>query len=450
MQLLIQGGKAIDPSSGLNDFRDLWIEDGRIKAIDRPGAFNSIEMQPQVQVVNAAGKIIAPGFFDVHVHLREPGFEQKETIASGTKAAIQGGFTSVACMANTSPVNDSAWTTKFIVEKAREAGNARVFPIGSVTKGLKGEELSEIGMMIEAGVRALSDDGMPVMNSALMRKAMEYASMFDVPIISHAEDLNLSQGAPMNEGAVSALLGYQGNPAASEEIMIGREIALARLTGARVHIAHLSTKEGVELVRRAKEAGLPITAEVTPHHLMMSDRDLLKCQHQCGHRHHRADYKMAPPLRSPDHSEVLFKALNEGVIDMIASDHAPHGCVDKETEFELAANGILGLQTTVPLMLELVRSGQLNLNRMISALSTAPGRLFSHSVTLQVGSIADLTILDLEQQWNLLPQDVVSLSSNSPFIGRTFLGGVVITMVAGELKWMHPSMQGSVPKGFRQ
>ncbi len=449
MKLLIQGGRAVDPALGLDDFRDLLIEDGKIKAIDLPGSFKNFEVHPQVKVLNASGKIISPGFFDVHVHLREPGFEHKETIASGTKAALHGGFTSVACMANTSPVNDSAWTTRSILEKAREAGNSRVFPIGAVTKGLKGEELSDIGMMIESGVRALSDDGMPVMNSALMRKAMEYASMFDVPVISHAEDLNLSLGAPMNEGAVSALLGYRGNPAASEEIMVGREIALARLTGARVHIAHISTKEGVELVRRAKEAGLRITAEVTPHHLMLNDRDLLKCNHHGSHRHLKTDYKMAPPLRSPGHSEVLIKALNEGVIDIIASDHAPHGCVDKETEFELAANGILGLQTTVPLMLELVHKDQLSLTRMISALSTAPGKLFSHVVSLKAGAVADLTILDLGQSWTLAPHDVVSLSVNSPFIGRTFRGGVVITMVAGEVKWMHSSMQDSVQKGFR-
>jgi len=265
---------------------------------------------------------------------------------------------------------------------------------------------------------------------------MEYASMFDVPIISHAEDLNLSHGAPMSEGAVSSLLGYRGNPAASEEIMVAREIALARLTGARVHIAHISTIEGVELVRRAKEAGLKITAEVTPHHLLMSDRMILECNHQCGHRHSRADYKMAPPLRSPEHQEALLVALNEGVIDMIASDHAPHGCVDKETEFELAANGILGLETTVPLMLSLVHQKKLDLMRMVSALSTAPGKLFSHPVSLKEGAIADLTILDLDHSWKLLPKNVVSLSVNSPFLGREFKGSPLATIVGGELKYL--------------
>lgn len=436
MMLLILGGTVIDPSLGINEPKDILIEDGKIKAIDKPGSFDSLFKSAGVRTLNAQGKIIAPGFFDVHVHLREPGLEYKETIASGTRAALLGGFTSVACMANTLPVNDHALITRFILEKAREANNSRVFPIGAVTKGLKGEELSEIGMMVEAGVRALSDDGMPIMNSALMRKAMEYASTFDVPIISHAEDLNLSQGAPMNEGAVSSLLGYRGNPAASEEIMVAREIALARLTGARLHIAHISTREGVEHVRRAKEAGLKVTAEVTPHHLVMSDRMIMECSHGCTHRHERADYKMAPPLRSPEHQEALLNALNEGVIDMVASDHAPHGCVDKETEFELAANGILGLQTTVPILLGLVHQKKLKLERMIESLSTAPGKLFSHQATIQVGAIADLTLLDLDREWVLTADQLASKSSNSPFSGRAFRGASYATIVAGEVKWV--------------
>jgi dihydroorotase len=433
MMVLIRGGLLIDPSFRLNEPNDLLIEDGRIKGVDRPGSFDHLVSSSAIQVIEAKGRVVAPGFFDVHVHLREPGLEYKETIASGTKAAVLGGFTSVACMANTLPVNDNAITTRYILEKAREAGHARVFPIGAVTKGLKGEELAEIGMMIEAGVCALSDDGMPVMNSALMRKAMEYAATFDVPIISHAEDLNLSQGAPMNEGAVSALLGYRGNPAASEEIMVAREIALARLTGARVHIAHLSTREGVDLVRRAKEAGLDVTAEVTPHHLVMSDRMLMECGHGCTHRHARADYKMAPPLRSPDHQEALIQALNDGVIDMVASDHAPHGCVDKETEFELAANGILGLQTTVPILLGLVHQKKLKLERMIESLTTAPGKLFAHPVSLREGAVADLTILDPDREWTLTKEMLASKSLNSPFLQRSFRGAAVATVIGGKI-----------------
>ena len=420
---VIRGGRVIDPSQKLDGLKDILIEDGKIKAIDQPGAFNSLA---GIKVLDATGKIVAPGFFDVHVHLREPGMEHKETIASGTRAAVLGGFSSVACMANTLPVNDSAITTRYILEKAREAGQSRVFPIGAVTKGLKGEELADIGLMVEAGVRAISDDGMPVMNSGLMRKAMEYASSFDIPIISHAEDLNLSQGAPMNEGPVSALLGYRGNPAASEEIMVAREIALARFTGARVHIAHISTIEGVNLVRRAKEAGLNITAEVTPHHLLLSDRHLLTCAHAA---------KMAPPLRGLEHQEVLLKALNDGVIDMVASDHAPHGCLDKETEFELAANGILGLQTTVPLMLELVHQKKISLGRMLEVLSWAPAKLFSHNSSLRIGNDADITILDLDHPWRLTPEMLASKSSNFPFLGREFRGRAFATIVGGEVKW---------------
>jgi dihydroorotase len=432
MNLIIRGGRVVDPSQKIDAHKDILIEKGKIKAVDQPGSFDSLS---GVQSFDASNKVLAPGFFDVHVHLREPGLEYKETIASGTRAAVLGGFTSVACMANTLPVNDSAITTRYIIEKAREAGQSRVFPIGAVTKGLKGEELADIGFMVEAGVRAISDDGMPIMNSALMRKAMEYASTFDIPIISHAEDLNLSKDAPMNEGAVSALLGYRGNPSASEEIMVAREVALARLTGARVHIAHISTIEGVALVRRAKEAGLNVTAEVTPHHLLMSDQMLMKCDHSCTHRHARADYKMAPPLRSAEHQEKLLQALNDGVIDMVASDHAPHGCIDKQTEYELAANGILGLQTTVPLLLELVQQSKMTLTRLIEVLSCSPAKLFSHNVSFRVGSDADITVLDLNRNWKLTPESLASKSSNSPFLGREFKGGVFATIVAGEVKW---------------
>lgn len=432
MNLIIRGGRVVDPSQKIDAHKDILIEKGKIKAVDQPGSFDSLS---GVQSFDASNKVLAPGFFDVHVHLREPGLEYKETIASGTRAAVLGGFTSVACMANTLPVNDSAITTRYIIEKAREAGQSRVFPIGAVTKGLKGEELADIGFMVEAGVRAISDDGMPIMNSALMRKAMEYVSTFDIPIISHAEDLNLSKDAPMNEGAVSALLGYRGNPSASEEIMVAREVALARLTGARVHIAHISTIEGVALVRRAKEAGLNVTAEVTPHHLLMSDQMLMKCDHSCTHRHARADYKMAPPLRSAEHQEKLLQALNDGVIDMVASDHAPHGCIDKQTEYELAANGILGLQTTAPLLLELVQQSKMTLTRLIEVLSCSPAKLFSHNVSFRVGSDADITVLDLNRNWKLTPESLASKSSNSPFLGREFKGGVFATIVAGEVKW---------------
>ncbi|MBC7396444.1 MAG: dihydroorotase, partial [Bdellovibrionales bacterium] len=333
-------------------------------------------------------------------------------------------------------VNDNAIVTRYILEKAREANQARVFPIGAVTKGQKGEELAEIGMMAAAGIRALSDDGMPVMNSGLMRRAMEYASMFNLAVISHAEDLNLSKGAPMTEGPVSSLLGLTGNPNASEEIMVAREIALCRATGARVHIAHLSTKEGVELIKRAKEAGLPVTAEVTPHHLMLNELSLLKGAHECTHHHAKSDYKMAPPLRSEKDQTALREALASGVIDMVASDHAPHGCVDKEVEFELAANGILGLQTTVPLLLELVHAKILSLNRMVEALTSKPAALLGLQGlgTIRPGSFADLVLMDLNEEWTLSPDDLASKSKNSPFLGRKFKGKVLKAMVEGVWK----------------
>jgi dihydroorotase len=438
--ILIKNARVVDPSQGLDAEKDVLIEGSQIKAIDQPGSFDSMKFAAGVDhVIDAKGKVLAPGFIDVHVHLREPGLEYKETIATGTRAAILGGFTGVASMANTDPVNDNAMVTRYILEKAQQANQARVFPIGAVTKGLKGEELAEIGMMVEAGARAISDDGMPIMNSNLMRRAMEYARTFDIPLISHAEDLNLSKGAPMNEGAMSALLGYRGNPSASEEIMVGREIALARLTKARVHIAHLSTREGIELVKRAKESGLAITAEVTPHHLILNDEFILKGNHACCHHHPRTDFKMAPPLRTPADQDALLNALESGVIDLVGSDHAPHGCVDKETEFEMAANGILGLQTTVPILLGLVAEKKLSLKRMIEALTVAPARLLNLG-ELKLGSIrpdylADLVLLDLNADWTLTRESLASKSQNSPFLGRSFKGKVALTLLGGVIKF---------------
>jgi dihydroorotase len=431
--MLLKNARVIDPASGLDSERDIWIEQGKIRAIDRPGVFDGISVAESHEL---KGCVIAPGFIDVHVHLREPGFEHKETVHTGALAAVRGGFTSIAPMANTDPVNDNAIVTRFILDRARSANLARVFPIGAVTKGQKGEELAEIGLMAKEGIRALSDDGMPVMNSALMRRAMEYARMFDLPVISHAEDASLSKGAPMTEGAVSSLLGYPGNPNASEEIMVAREIALCRATGARVHLAHLSTREGVALVRRAKEDGLPVTAEVTPHHLMLNEFSLLQGGHACVHHQPRTDYKMAPPLRSERDQEALREALRTGVIDLVASDHAPHGCVDKEVEFELAANGILGLQTTVPLLLELVNRGVLSWSRMIESLTVAPARLLGlrDLGRLQGGNPADLVVLDPRAEFTLRREDLVSISENSPFIGRKFQGKVLKTMVGGVWK----------------
>ena len=370
--LLIQGGRVIDPANHLDHEKDLLIKDGKILAIDNPG---SIPVAPGSEFLKLSGQWILPGFIDVHVHLREPGLEYKETIATGTAAAVAGGFTSVACMANTQPVNDSAYVTTFIRERAKETAVCRVFPIGAVTKGLKGEELAEIGSMIAAGACALSDDGMPVMNSYLMRKALDYAKAFDVAVISHAEDANLVGQGVMNEGALSNALGLRGNPAAAEEIMVAREIALCRLTKARVHIAHVSTALAVELIKRAKEEGLPLTAEVCPHHLVLDETCLQTYDTNC---------KMAPPLRTAKDTECLVAALASGVIDMIATDHAPHGVVDKCVEFDRASNGILGLQTAVPLTYELVARGLISRNRWIDSLTASPAKLINHP---ELGSV---------------------------------------------------------------
>jgi dihydroorotase len=420
--ILIRGGRVIDPSRKIDGDFDILIEDGKISALDKPG---SIPDKRAGRIIDAKGAWILPGLIDIHVHLREPGLEYKETIETGTRAAVAGGFTSVACMANTTPVNDSPYVTAFIRERAKAHGICRVFPIGAVTKGLKGEELAEIGGMVEEGARALSDDGMPVMNSYLMRKAMDYSKAFGVPIISHAEDANLVGQGVMNEGALSNSLGLRGTPAAAEEIMVAREIALCRLTKAPVHIAHISTIEGLEHVRRAKEAGLPVTAEASPHHLTLTEEAIRGYDTNC---------KMNPPLRTENDVEALKRAVADGVIDVIATDHAPHGLVDKAVEFDQAACGIIGLQTAVPLTLKLVHDGVISLNRWVESLTAAPAKLLNLPYgTLAHGAAADITILDPKQTWTFDSEMILSKSHNSPFLGWKFQGRVVQTIVGGKV-----------------
>lgn len=420
--ILIRGGRVIDPSQGVDGDFDVLIEDGKIAAVDKPG---SIPDKRAAKVIDAKGSWILPGLIDIHVHLREPGLEYKETIETGTRAAVAGGFTSVACMANTQPVNDSPYVTAFIRERAKAHALCRVFPVGAVSKGLKGEELAEIGGMVEEGARALSDDGMPVMNSYLMRKAMDYSKAFGVPIISHAEDANLVGQGVMNEGALSNSLGLRGNPAAAEEIMVAREIALCRLTRAPIHIAHISTVVGLEHVRRAKEAGLPVTAEASPHHLTLTEEAVKAYDTNC---------KMAPPLRTREDVEALKRAVAEGVIDIIATDHAPHGLVDKAVEFDQAACGVIGLQTAVPLTLKLVHDGVIPLKRWIESLTVAPAKLLGlpHG-SLARGADADITILDPKRNWSLSADLILSKSHNSPFLGWNFQGLVVQTIVSGKV-----------------
>ena len=420
--LLIRGGRIIDPSQNYDAPGDLLIEGGKIAAIDKPG---KIPQSKALRTIEADGCWILPGLIDVHVHLREPGLEYKETIETGTLAAAAGGFTSVACMANTMPVNDTPYVTAYIREKARAVASCRVFPVGAVTKGLQGLELAEIGGMVTEGARAISDDGMPVMNSYLMRKAMDYAKAFNVPIISHAEDNNLVGQGAMNEGALSNELGLRGNPAAAEEILVAREIALCRLTRAAVHIAHISTAVALDHLRRAKDAGLPVTAEASPHHLTLTEESV---------RGYDTAYKMAPPLRGEHDVEALCQALADGLVDLIATDHAPHGLMDKAVEFDRAANGIIGLQTAVPLTLGLVHNGTISLHRWVESLTIKPAKLLNLPYgTLRVGQDADVTILNPETAWTLTEDHILSKSHNSPFLGKKFRGRVMSTLVGGRI-----------------
>ncbi len=420
--ILIQGGHIIDPSQNYFGLGDLLIEDGKIIGLEAPGQIPASRAR---QVISAHEAWVLPGLLDIHVHLREPGLEYKETIESGTRAAVAGGFTTVACMANTQPVNDNSYVTAFIREKAKATAACRVFPIGAVSKGLKGEELAEIGGMVAEGAKAISDDGMPVMNSYLMRKAMDYAKAFGIPIISHAEDWNLVGQGVMNESALSNELGLRGNPAAAEEIMVAREIALCRLTRAPIHIAHISTEVALEHLRRAKEAGLPVTAEASPHHLTLTEENL---------REYQTNFKMAPPLRSERDVEALQKAVAEGLVGIIATDHAPHGLVDKAVEFDQAANGIIGLQTAVPLTLSLVHRGILSPLRWVESLTSNPARLLKLPYgTLRVGSDADVTLIRPNQEWTLTEDHLLSKSRNSPFLGWKFKGAIMNTLIGGKI-----------------
>jgi dihydroorotase len=420
MKTLISGGRILDPSQNLEEEADLVIENGKIESIVSPGEIPAKNFE---KIIDAKGLWVVPGLIDVHVHLREPGFEYKATIETGTKAAVSGGFTSIACMANTNPVNDSPYVTAFIKKRAEETGSARVFPIGAITKGLLGEQLAEIGGMVSEGAVAISDDGFPVMNSYLMRKAMDYAKAFNIPVITHSEDLHLVGKGVMNEGNLSNEIGLRGNPSASEEIMVARDIALCRLTRTPLHIAHVSTSEAVRLIRQAKEDGLPVTAEVTPHHLTLCD-DLVST--------YDTRYKVAPPLRKENDCQRLIEALSSGVIDMIASDHAPHALVDKATEFDHAACGMIGLETTVSVTLGLVKSEKLSPKRWVETMTIRPAQLLNlNGGSLRKGADADVTLIDPNKIWTFTEKDISSKSKNSPFIGKEMTGKVISTLIGG-------------------
>jgi dihydroorotase len=423
MSLLIQNGRVVDPVNSVDGVQDVLIDGDRIQRIGR-----GLTPPPEATVLDATGKVVCPGFIDMHVHLREPGLEYKETVATGTRAAAAGGFTAVCCMANTQPVNDNRSITDYILAKAATEGIVRVYPIGAVTRGLGGKELAELAELAEAGCVAFSDDGRCVMNAALYRRAMEYTLPFGAPVISHAEDHDLSHGTAMNEGVVSTELGIPGAPAAAEDVMVARDILLAELTGAHVHIAHVSTAGAVRLVRDAKARGVRVTAEVTPHHLLLTEEAV---------RGFDSNTKMNPPLRSKRDVEVLLEALIDGTIDCIATDHAPHAASEKEGEYDLAAFGIVGLETAVGLMLDrLVKPGALPLATLVARLSRDPARLLGlPGGSLAVGAPADVTILDLEAGWTIDPARFQSKSRNSPFGGWAITGRPWKTIVRGRIVW---------------
>jgi dihydroorotase len=421
-RIVITGGLLIDPASQKDGEYDVLVEQGVIRGVEPRGGLGS---QKGAKVIDAKGMWVVPGLIDLHVHLREPGFEWKETIASGSEAAVIGGFTSVCCMPNTDPRNDSAEICKFILEKSAAAGGARVLPIGAVSKALEGKEMAPLSELRHAGCVAFSDDGEPVYDAGLMRRALEWSAMLGVPISCHEEDKSLSCHGCMNESGLSTRLGLKGMPKVAEEVMIARDIELARTVGAQVHICHVSTGRGVELIRRAKGDGIKITAEVTPHHLMLTEEAVAE---------YDTNAKMSPPLREQFEVDALRAGLKDGSLDAVASDHAPHEKDSKEVEFSRAAMGILGLQTSLPLVLELHRQGLLSRMRAIDALTSGPARAFGLAYgSLRVGAPADVTIIDPKHRWTFGREVIRSLSFNSPFIGRELEGAARAVVVGGKV-----------------
>jgi len=415
MRTVIRNGHLIDPARGLDGPGDVLIEDGRIRAVGQLGGVEG-------ESFDATGRIVAPGFFDIHVHLREPGTEEAETIRTGGEAAAAGGFTAVAAMPNTRPPIDSASMARFIVAQAARNSPSRVFPIGAVTKGQKGETLAEIGEMVEAGIVGISDDGKPVMDAQLFRRALEYSRLFDLPVIQHCEDLALSAKGVMHEGAIATRLGLEGIPSAAEETMVARDLILTRLTSARYHVAHLSTAAAVQMVREAKDSGLSVTAEVTPHHFTLTDAAV---------REYDTNAKMKPPLRTQEDVDALVGGLRDGTIDAIATDHAPHHANLKMLDFDQAPFGITGLETAVGLALTRL---ELPIRRIVELFSTNPQRIMRvEPWGLFDGSAADLTILDTRREWTFDVSKSRSLSRNTPFDGWKLRGRAIATIVQGRI-----------------
>jgi dihydroorotase len=422
--LLIRNGTVIDPSQGLEARRHVVIRGGLIDSITETdeGTFD--------EVFDAQGLIVAPGFIDLHVHLREPGFEYKETIESGARAAVAGGFTSVCCMPNTNPVNDNASVTGFILERARAAGLANVFPIGAISHGSKGEQLAEIGEMKAAGIVAISDDGKAVNDTNLMRRAMEYTQDFGLAVVDHCEDRDLASGWAMHEGEYSALLGLRGLSGAAEDLHVARDIRLAELTGARLHVAHISTAKAVDLVREAKSRGVPVTCEATPHHFTLTDAEVSRSGYS-------TNTKMAPPLRSQEDLERVIEGLRDGTIDAIATDHAPHHANEKMLEFDRAPFGVVGLETAVSLALDrLVHRGVITQARMVELFSAGPSRIFNlNRGSLKPGAAGDVTIFDPNRVIKVDSSRFQSKSRNTPFEGWELKGSTIATVVNGQIIW---------------
>jgi dihydroorotase len=427
MAILIKNGRVIDPKSGTDRVADVLITGGKIASI-APNLSAPVLHGENLELFDASDLVVAPGFIDMHVHLREPGFEHAETIESGARAAAAGGFTSICAMPNTKPVNDNATVTSYIVEKARRMAVVNVFPIGAITKGSQGEELAAIGAMKAAGAVAVSDDGRPVMNSRVMRRAMEFARSYGLPVIDHCEDLNLSAGGDMHEGVLSVRWGLRGIPAASEDVMVARDLVLAQLTGAHFHVAHISTRNAVSMVEHARLQGLPVTCEATPHHFSLTDQDMLP---------YDSNYKMKPPLRAACDRSAVVEGVAAGTVSAIATDHAPHAGSDKMQEFEACPFGIIGLETALASALEeLVHPGKISLNRLVELFTTGPEsvlRLGRGSLT--PGAPGDVTIFGTDFQWTYDVNQSCSRSRNSPFHGHTFRGGPVATAVNGEFVW---------------
>lgn len=422
MNVLIQNGRLIDPSRGIDEQLDILIEDGLVTSVGE-----RLDADESVIRINASQFVVSPGFIDLHTHLREPGQEHKETIQSGTAAAVRGGFTAVCAMANTLPPNDERAVTEMIIAEAVRNGACRVYPIGAVSKGLQGEALAELAELRAAGCVAVSDDGKPVFNAQLMRRALEYSRMLGIPVIAHEEDMDLTEGGVMHEGYYSTLLGMRGIPAASEETMVARDVILAATTGGQLHIAHLSTRGAVEAVRHGRRTGARVTCEVTPHHIALTDEAL---------QSYSTSFKMNPPLRSREHREALLGAIADGTVDAIATDHAPHHFDEKNVEFDLAPFGIIGLETAFAVAYEnLVASEVIELPRLIELLSTGPARVFSlPGGSLEEGSPGDVTIID--PSGATTPGDYVSKASNSPFTGMKLRGRVVGTIVGGRTRYL--------------